>query len=486
MLSRRELLGGLGAMTVLGFSGSARAWVCGDPHAGAGGCDALPELDGELLVDPAVLQQFSTDAGNAIHHVPVAVLRPGSVADIQKMLCYARAHSLRVAARGQAHTTFGQGLAEGGLVIDMRSLNQIHSIGPAGADVDAGVTWDVLTNASVAVGLTPPVLTGYLGLSVGGTLSVGGISSTNGRGAQVDRVKALQVVTGEGELLWCSEHQHRNLFEGVLAGLGQLAIITRAVVELVPAPTMTRVYTINHSDPAKFFADLFVLLERGELDDLYNFGYPDGAGGWVYQLTAAKFHEPAAPPDDAHLFRGLSVSAASVAAQDLPFLSYAMRVNVVIDFFKAIGAWDGVQHPWFDVFLPRSSVESYVTEVTASLTPADVGPTGFLLLFPQRRAELTRPMLRVPQSKDWVFLFDILTAAPAPGPDPAFQAQMLARNRTLFEKARAVGGTRYPIGTLEFSPLDWRLHYFEEWFKLVALKRKYDPAKILTPGPGIF
>jgi len=489
MLTRRDLIAGMGALTVFGFSNSARAWVWGHGNGHCNGhghdCDDLPELDGELIVDPAALAPYAIDAGNAIHHTPVAVLKPGSVADIQKMICYARAHDIQVAARGQAHTTFGQNMVDGGLVIDMRSLSTIHSIDSNSADVGAGAKWDELLNAAVPLGLTPPVLTGYLGLSIGGTLSVGGVSSTNRQGAQVDRVRALQVVTGEGDVMWCSQHQNKKLFEGVLAGLGQLGIITRAVVDLVPAPSMARVYLINHTDAASFFQNLFTLLDRGELDDLYNFGFPNPAGGWVYQLTATKFYEPSSPPDDDFLMRGLNVPASAAEVQDMPYLAYGMRVNVIIDFFKAIGLWDGVQHPWYDVFLPRSSVESYVSSVVPNLTPADVGPTGFLLIFPQKRSKLTRPMMRVPNS-DWVFLFDILTAAAGPGEDPVWQAQMLARNRTLFEQARAVGGTRYPIGSLEFSQADWKQHYGNFWHDLVHLKKKYDPDKILTPGPGIF
>jgi cytokinin dehydrogenase len=482
IVSRRQMLSGMSALTVLGFDTSARAWVWG----GNGSCNQLPSLDGELLIDPATLATYANDAGSLVHHAPIAVLKPGSVDDVKKMICYARAHSIWVAARGQGHTTFGQSMVDGGLVIDMSTLNEVHAIGSDTADVGAGLTWNALTTEAVGLGLTPPVLTGYLGLSIGGTLSMGGISSTNARGAQVDHVRALEVVTGGGDRVWCSKHHHRHLFEGVLAGLGQLGIITRAIVDLVPAPTMARVYTIDHTDPALFFADLFTLLERGELDDVYNFGFPDGAGGWVYQLTLAKFFEPSAPPDDEFLLRELSVDASVAVAQSIPYLNYVLRVDVVIDFFKAIGMWDGVQHPWFDVFVPEASVEDYVTNTVASLTPADVGPTGFLLLFPQKRSKLTRPNLRVPHSGKWVFLFDILTAAAAPGEDPVFASQMLARNRTLFEEARALGGTRYPIGALEFDHWDWKQHYGARWFELFLLKKIYDPKKILTPGPGIF
>ena len=54
------------------------------------------------------------------------------------MICFCRRHRIKVAARGQGHTTFGQAQVDGGLVIDMSTLNQIHSIGPTTADVDAG------------------------------------------------------------------------------------------------------------------------------------------------------------------------------------------------------------------------------------------------------------------------------------------------------------------------------------------------------------
>lgn len=43
---------------------------------------------------------------------------------------------------------------------------------------------------------------------------------------------------GKGEILNCSERQNSDLFHGVLGGLGQFGIITRARIALEPAPTM--------------------------------------------------------------------------------------------------------------------------------------------------------------------------------------------------------------------------------------------------------
>jgi len=45
---------------------------------------------------------------------------------------------------------------------------------------------------------------------------------------------------GKGEILNCSEDQNADLFYGVLGGLGQFGIITRARIALEPAPKMVR------------------------------------------------------------------------------------------------------------------------------------------------------------------------------------------------------------------------------------------------------
>lgn len=484
MLTRRRMLAGLGATTVLGFNPSTRLWV-GVAHA-ATPFDRIPYLDGEVLTDPASFDPYATDAGNIVHEAPLAVLRPGSVEDIQKMVRFCRRHDIRVAGRGQGHATFGQAQVAGGLVVDMSTLHAIHTIGPDHAEVDAGVTWKTLCAVSVPQGVAPPVLTGYINLSVGGTLSVGGISATNREGAQVDRVRELEIVTGRGDVERCSPRHHRDLFEAALGGLGQCGIITRAVLDMVPAMPMVRIFQLEHTDNATFFRDLRKLLDREELNDVFTMWLPDGKGGFIYQLNLAKFYDPAVPPDDAHLLRDLEADPAQAQMSDVPYGQYILRVDVVIEALKQNGLWHDVQHPWFDVFLPDWSIEQYLEEVLPTLTPEDVGPTGFMLLFPQKRSRLRRPLLRVPNGREWIFLFDILTAAPAPGHDVEFESKMLRRNRELFEKARRFGGTRYPIGATPFHHFDWVLHYWDQWFRLLRLKRKYDPDRILTPGPGIF
>ncbi|MPZ00127.1 MAG: FAD-binding protein [Actinophytocola sp.] len=469
---------------VVGFDSLGGRWVSAAEAAGCPSFDDVPPLDGMLHLDSATRQEDAADNGNIIERMPCAVLRPGSVADIAKMIRYCRAHGIKVATRGQAHSTYGQGLVNG-LLIENRSLSTIHSIGADSADVDAGVLWQELLLAAYEHGLTPPVLTRYTGLSVGGTLSVGGIGVRNAHGAQIDQVRELEVVTGDGRVQRCSQRRKSQLFEAMLGGLGQCGVITRARVGLVPAKPMARSYVLSYSDNTTFFRDMRTLLSWGELDGVFGLWAPQ-ATSLVYQLNAVAFFDPSAPPDNDYLLRGLSQPPITAVTTDAGYLDWAQQVDRMLAQARLALNWDELVKPWFAVWLDDHAIEHYVSDLVPSLTAADVGPGGQLMLLPQRRSSLTQPFLRVPAGTPWVYLFNVLTTSAQPGPDPAFADTMLARNRRWFDQARDVGGTQYPIGSLEFDHADWAAQYGDLWPRFRRRKRRHDPDRILTPGPGIF
>ena len=490
-MNRRQMLKGVAATAlVVGFDPAARRWVRAAEATDCGACPPFahtPPLDGALYTDLATREADSTDQGNIVRQLPCAVLRTGSVKDIEKMIGFCREHQIKAATRGQHHSTHGQGLTCG-LIIETGAFNRIHSIGPDSADVDAGVTWKELLLAAFEHGLKPRGVTGYAALSLGGTLSVGGCPMTNREGALVDHVRGLTVVTGRGDTVRCSKGERRELFEAVLAGLGQCGVITHVTVDLVPAKPLARTYLLHYPDAAALFGDYRTLFNRGEFDEVYNVCVPPGSVPFVYQLNTTVFFDPAVPPDDAHLLRDLSLPQEAAVVQDRSYPDYALAVEELFGFLKAAISWDSLLKPWFDVWLPDSAVKQYVSDAAAGLTQRDIGAGGFVLLFAQRRSKMTRPFFRVPpaEGEGWVWLFDTLTTSNVPGPDPDFVNEMLARNRRLFERARGVGGTRFPIGAQVFTREDWVRQYGETWAKFARRKKKYDPDNILTLGPGIF
>lgn len=446
----------------------------------------VPELDGVLYLDTASRWNVSRDAGHYLAWLPHAVLRPESVADVAAMVGFCRRHRVAVAARGLANTTHGQG-AVLGLLIDMGGMTRVHPIESDLVRAEAGATWLDLTRAAVARGLIPPALTGYLALTLGGTLSLGGIPPALRGGAQVDSVRELEVVTGDGEVHRCSEHREPELFDAVLGGLGQFGIITEATIGLVSAKDTVRGHTFSYADAAAFFQDFRALAHRGDVTEIYGEWWRAGESGELHHLNAFTFYDRAVPPDDAALLDGLTAPMDAAEVSDTPFLAHVERIDDAVAELRVSIGWDLLAKPWFTVWLPETHVERYVTETVAELTPGDVGDGGFVLLYAQHRSGLRRPSLALPDADggDWVYLFTIMTAMPAESEAGAVGA-VLRRNRRLYERARAIGGRRYPVDSVDFDPADWHHHYGSRWPHLAALKRRLDPAAILTPGVNVF
>lgn len=228
-----------GGAALAGLDLRAHSWTS-SARAETPSLEGAPSLDGALLFDEPSRVAIAVDNSNIYHRIPAAVLRPKSVQDIVKVVQYANRRSLKVVMKGRGHAQYGQSQAEGGIVIDSGNLNAVQ-VEPGSLDAQPGAFWTNVATASLAKGVTPPVfLATCLGVSVGGTLSVGGIGSNSiHHGAQVDTVTEMDVVTGDGRLMTCSADREGELFNMVLAGIGQCGIIVRARLRLMPAPAMS-------------------------------------------------------------------------------------------------------------------------------------------------------------------------------------------------------------------------------------------------------
>src|SRR5262245_27832216 len=87
----------LGA-SIAGFNPTSRSWIGAAEAASNAAFDRLPALDGTLHLDQATCTAYATDFGRMVHEQPIAVLQPGSVQDIVRMVQFARAHKLQIAA----------------------------------------------------------------------------------------------------------------------------------------------------------------------------------------------------------------------------------------------------------------------------------------------------------------------------------------------------------------------------------------------------
>ncbi|MCB0185994.1 MAG: FAD-binding protein, partial [Caldilineaceae bacterium] len=331
------------ASVIQRYAPQTKSWHTG---ATAQECVALPLLDGELVVDAVVLDEAADDVGHVVHHRPTAVLKPGSIDDIVRTVCFARQHEIKIAARGQGHTTFGQSQVSGGIVIAMNALDLPPQVMAEGVEVYAGTTWQQVLAATLPHTLMPPVITGFLGLSVGGTLSVAGIGGSSYRyGAQVDNVLELQVVTGEGQLVRCSPDHNADLFEAALAGLGQCAIIVRATLRLIRAESHAHVCLLFYADIPTMLHDERLLMAEARFHHIVGYVLPGPNGQWAHFIEAVCYFTPPAAPVDADLFAGLHFIPGMAEISDPLFFDFAQRVDMQIAALTANGRM-ALPHPW--------------------------------------------------------------------------------------------------------------------------------------------
>ncbi|NDU74984.1 FAD-binding protein [Actinomadura sp. DSM 109109] len=360
------------------------------------------------------------DFGGIVERSPARVVRPASAREAAAAVREAAALGLEAVPRGLGHSTHGQSQTAG-VSLDLGGLAGVRVTGPDRAVAGAGATWRAVLAATLPLGLTPPVLTDHLDVTVGGTISAAGVGGTSHRyGTQADNVLALEAVV-DGELVTCSPGARPDVFDAVRGGLGRHGVITAATLRLVPAPERVLSCTI----PCRDAADLLRVQRETPADHVSGQVKPADAG-WRYEAKAV-LYGPGDPP------RG------ATETEELSYAGFADRLRPDVEELIALGEW-ARPHPWGMVFLPGSAAAAFIESTVGGMTAADLGLSGVILVKALRVGHV--PMLAVP---DDPVLFGLLRTA-SPGCAPV--AEMLAANRRLLDRAEAAGGARYAVDSV--------------------------------------
>lgn len=431
--------------------------------------------------DPQRLALAGADFGNIVQRKPRYVLDARSVADVVEAVAFASREQLVVAPRGQGHTTRGQAQVEGGLVVDTRLLDQVE-VGQGWVKVGAGCRWDALLARTLETGQTPPTLTDYLGLSVGGTLSVGGVGGQSFRwGMQTDNVDALRVVSGTGEIIDCDRQRNSDLFHACRGGLGQFGIIVEATLKLVLAPAQVCVCNLFYADRQSFLADQAKLMQDGRFDYLLGNLLPV-ADGWRFVVEAVKYLASKESLETS-IFTGLSCLPELTEMRYSGYSEYANRLAKTVEGMKQI---DGIAaiHPWMDLFVGESGIQGLLDIALEEFRPAQL-EGGYVMTYPLLRRVCDTPMLGLPDDERF-YLFDVLPHLS--GHDASELERFEASCRNVFRRAQQLGASVYPIGypVGEMTTEDWRQQLGRSWSSLNGAKNKFDPDSLLSPGPRVF
>ncbi|KAL0905942.1 hypothetical protein M5K25_024395 [Dendrobium thyrsiflorum] len=427
----------------------------------------------------------------------------------------------------QGCSSWGQSLVvDGGISIQLRSLAKsggksrikVSADGCRGAFADVGAEqlWAEVMREAISCGLAARAWLDYLDLSVGGTLSAGGIGGYAFRhGPLVRNVYEMDVITGKGEMLTCSEDLNQDLFHAVLGGLGQFGIITRARIALEPAPTMVRWVALVYSDFSIFAScEEHLISLDGMKESKKGFDYIEGFffsnsnhvqnfispflsvedrelvgaiadhNAGIYLIEAA-FHysESSASTVDQEIEKIISgvINGLQVKfTRDLPYTTFIDRVREEEHRLRRCNLWN-LHHPWLNLLVPKSKINIFNEKLFKGIFQEEK-PLGVYLVYPMNRNKWDeRWTLMFPEEEEIIYKIGLLISADADDVE-----RVLGRIEEIKSFCDENGN-----GTKEYTPCyktteEWKRYFGSKWERLVKLKKKYDPKAILTPGQMIF
>jgi FAD binding domain/Berberine and berberine like len=190
--------------------------------------DFAARLRGDLLMSSSPAYDARRRLWNAMFdRKPALIACCTGAADVKSAVDFAREHRLLTAVRAGGHSFSGKSTCEGGLVIDLQSMQGVR-VDPKAkrAYLEAGSLLGQLDHECAAHGLATTAgtvsHTGAAGLTLGG-----GFGRLGRRfGYACDNVASFEVVTADGRFLRAADDENADLYWGLRGGGGNFGVVT--------------------------------------------------------------------------------------------------------------------------------------------------------------------------------------------------------------------------------------------------------------------
>ena len=171
---------------------------------------------------------------------PLVITRPVDEADVATAISVAARREVPVSVRGGGHSVAGHCVGEGGVMIDLRLMREVHVETDARrARVGGGACWNDVDAPTQAEGFALPGGT-YGDTGVAGLALTGGIGHLVGAyGLTLDSLVSAQVVTASGEVVRVSGESEPELFWALRGGGGNFGVVTEFEFALHEVSLMT-------------------------------------------------------------------------------------------------------------------------------------------------------------------------------------------------------------------------------------------------------
>ncbi|GIF78350.1 FAD-binding oxidoreductase [Asanoa siamensis] len=247
-----------------------------------------------LFADDIGFSEEAAVFNTTVTHHPYVIVGATRAADVQAAVRFGREGGRSVAVLNTGHGP-ALSVSDDAVLITTRRMTGVRVDERARtARVEAGATWGQVVEAAAKVGLAPLAgsspQVGVVGYTLGG-----GVSVSLGRafGYAADHVKAVDLVTADGELRHVTPGSDPDLFSAVLGGKGNFGVVTALEFSLFP------------------------------VEELYA-GFLQFAGEHAPAVLGAYRSLAATAPDE------LTSSVVLLRAPDLPFVPETMRGKLTV------------------------------------------------------------------------------------------------------------------------------------------------------------
>ncbi|WP_082561732.1 LLM class flavin-dependent oxidoreductase [Microbacterium sp. Root61] len=189
--------------------------------------DDVPE--GLRAIEPGDFDYSEVRATYMRGGAPGIVLQPDSPAQVVEAIAFARRHpDAALSVRSGGHGISGRSTNDGGIVIDLRRMNEIEvlDIERRLVRIGPGARW---MEVAAALGEHGWALSSgdYGGVGVGGLATAGGIGFlAREHGLTIDQLRAAELVLADGSIVRTDAETHPDLFWAVRGAGSNVGIVT--------------------------------------------------------------------------------------------------------------------------------------------------------------------------------------------------------------------------------------------------------------------
>lgn len=172
---------------------------------------------------------------HAFNKRPGLIIECQTVEDVRRTVDFSVERNLLLAVRSTGHSLAGKSCCDGGLVLDLSNLKQIHvDRVTRTARVDPGVHLGDFDRATQAYGLATnsgtEVSVGISGLALGG-----GLGWLMGKyGLACDNLRAVDIVLADGRLVTADHEKYLDLYWAVRGAGANFGVVTSLTFDLHP------------------------------------------------------------------------------------------------------------------------------------------------------------------------------------------------------------------------------------------------------------